>query len=82
MLRMFGFQMEARISLLTYDVQQCNVIAHSNDNNIWFYDIVKFKLRQLNQQNQISRESEDLSLLIEPGFNPGSPSGIGCFNSS
>ncbi|MFT5164851.1 MAG: hypothetical protein ACI8P3_000074 [Saprospiraceae bacterium] len=41
-----------------------NAIGSSNDNNIWLYDEVAFKLKKINRSGSVFRESIDLSLQL------------------
>lgn len=52
------------INLFDLDIINVQAIASSNDNNVWVYDDVSFKLKKINQNGQVLAESNDLSLLL------------------
>lgn len=43
---------------------QVNAVGSSNDNNIWLYDELTFKLKKINRSGTVFRESIDLNLQL------------------
>lgn len=50
--------------LINLNLLEVKAIGMSNDNNIWLYDDVTFKLRKVNRKGQVLIESDDLNLLL------------------
>src|SRR5690606_16861793 len=53
-----------------YDLTNLNLIeveaiGMSNDNNVWLYDEVTFKLRKVDRNGQVLLESVELNLLLQ-----------------
>ena len=60
-------------NLYDLDVVEVKALGLSNDNNLWIYDDVSFKVKKINQQNgETLVQSDDLSLVlgltIQPNF--------------
>ena len=53
-----------RFDFIELGVPSVNAIALSNDNQIWYYDELDFKLKKINSEGTISAQSEDLNLVI------------------
>jgi hypothetical protein len=62
---------------LEYDLTNLNLlevkaIGMSNDNNVWLYDEVIFKLRKVDRKGQVVLESDELNMVLyytpEPNF--------------
>ncbi|CAN5209747.1 hypothetical protein BH09BAC1_BH09BAC1_20620 [soil metagenome] len=49
---------------------QVDVTCLALDNNIWIYDELVYKLRKIDEQSNIIRESDDLSLLFNASISP------------
>ncbi len=54
--------------LINLNLLDVNAVGMSNDNEIWIYDQVTFKLRKFNRRGQIIMESDDLNMLLY--YNP------------
>ncbi len=50
--------------LINLNLIEVNAIGMSNDNNIWLYDEVTFKLRKIDRNGQIVLESDDLNMFL------------------
>ena len=50
--------------LINLNLLEVKAIGMSNDNNIWLYDDVTFKLRKVDRKGQVLLESDDLNLLL------------------
>ena len=53
------------INLLDLDIVNVEAVGASNDNNIWLYDEVAFKLKKINRAGEVVRESDPLSLIFD-----------------
>ncbi len=58
------------INLLQLGFQYVNAVCSSADANIWLYDEVNFKLKKLDDQLNLVRESEDLNQIIGESIQP------------
>ncbi len=58
------------IRLQSMGPQQVDVTCLALDNNIWIYDELVYKLRKIDEQLNIIRESDDLSLLFNRSIRP------------
>lgn len=58
------------IRLQNMGPQQVDVTCLALDNNIWIYDELIFKLRKIDEQLNIIRESDDLTLLFNRSITP------------
>lgn len=58
------------VRLQNLGVLQVDVACLSLDNNIWIYDELVFKLRKFDEQLNLIRESDDLSLLFNASIRP------------
>ena len=61
---------KAVIRLQNMGAQQIDVACQSLDNRIWVYDALLFKLRKIDEQLNIIRESDDLTLLFNAVIKP------------
>ncbi len=50
--------------LFDLDIEEVQAVALSNDNNIWLYDDVTFKIKKINRQGKKLVESDNLSFLL------------------
>ena len=50
--------------LINLNLLEVKAIGMSNDNNVWLYDDVTFKLRKVDRKGQDLIESDDLNLLL------------------
>lgn len=57
-------------NLIDLGVTNVKAIGLSNDNNIWLFDDLGFRLKKVDQFGKVLLESGDLSLLLNRGFVP------------
>jgi hypothetical protein len=57
-------------NLSNLNLIRVNAIGSSNDNNIWLYDEVAFKLKKIDRSSSVFRESIDLSLQLNYSLKP------------
>lgn len=57
-------------NLSRFDLIEVNAIATSNDNHIWLYDDVAFKLKKIDQQGNLLASSDHLGLLLDRSIAP------------
>ena len=50
--------------LINLNLLEVKAIGMSNDNNVWLYDEVTFKLRKVDRKGQVLMESDDLNLRL------------------
>lgn len=53
-----------RMDFIEFGVPDVSQIALSNDNQIWYYDELDFKLKKINAEGQPVSQSEDLNLIF------------------
>ena len=53
------------INLYDLDVIEVESVGMSNDNNIWLYDDVGFKLKKINHQGETLLESDNLNMSLD-----------------
>jgi hypothetical protein len=58
------------VRLQNLGLQQVDVVCLALDNNIWMYDELIFKLRKVDENLNVIRESDDLSLLFNRMIKP------------
>jgi hypothetical protein len=58
------------VRLQNLGLQQVEVVCLALDNNIWMYDELIFKLRKVDENLNVIRESDDLSLLFNAMIKP------------
>ncbi|MDX2002929.1 MAG: hypothetical protein SFW35_10885 [Chitinophagales bacterium] len=58
------------IDLRKTNILQPGAICLSLDNNIWVYDELEYRLKKLNTDNQVYRQSEDFTILFPEGARP------------
>ncbi len=58
-----------RFDFLTLGVPSVSTVALSNDNQVWYYDELDFKLKKIDDEGQVSAQSEDLSLILGRSLN-------------
>ncbi|MEL6867531.1 MAG: hypothetical protein AAFP19_24110 [Bacteroidota bacterium] len=46
------------------------VVASSNDNNIWYYDDLNFRLRKIDRKGKVLQESQNMSLVLNKRLAP------------
>ncbi|MFK8103011.1 MAG: hypothetical protein AB8G15_10820 [Saprospiraceae bacterium] len=56
--------------LFDLDIEEVKAVALSNDNNIWLYDDVTFKIKKINRQGKKLVESDNLSFLLGHTISP------------
>jgi len=54
----------AEYDLTNLNLFEVKAVGMSNDNDIWIYDEVTFKLRKVNRRGQVIMESDDLNMLL------------------
>jgi len=54
----------SEFNLYDLDIVEVKAIGMSNDNNIWLYDDVSFKIKKIDRQGKLLEESEDLSMHV------------------
>ena len=57
-------------NLYDLDVIEVETVAMSNDNNIWLYDDVGFKLKKINHKGKTLLESDNLSMTLGTTLKP------------
>src|ERR1043165_338955 len=50
--------------------QNISAVASSTDGRLWFYDNIEFKLKKLDENGKIFRESQQLNVILEQAPNP------------
>jgi hypothetical protein len=58
------------VNLLNSGFDRVNALCLSLDNNIWIYDEITFRLKKLNDNLDIIRQSEDLTTLLQAPVKP------------
>ena len=48
-------------NLLDLELTDVEAVAMSNDNNVWLYDIIFYKIKKINRKGEVLKESENLS---------------------
>jgi len=56
--------------LYDLDVVEIHAVGLSNDNNIWIYDDVNFKMKKVNQNGETLLESDNLSMILGVALQP------------
>ncbi len=59
-----------QISLFDLDIQEVKALGMSNDNNIWIYEDMNFRLKKLSRDGRVIQESEDLRVLLQEVLRP------------
>ncbi len=57
-------------NLYDLDIVEVKCTAMSNDNNIWIYDDVSFRLKKISRDMEVIWESDNLSMLFEEELHP------------
>ncbi|MEM9823603.1 MAG: hypothetical protein AAF985_21135 [Bacteroidota bacterium] len=57
-------------NLYDLDIIEVKALGLANDNNIWIYDDVSFRVKKINRNGTVLSESDDLSLLLGQGIQP------------
>jgi len=55
----------SEVNLLDLDLVDVNAVGVSNDNNVWVYDPVAFRLKKISRVGKIIYESDPLSLIFD-----------------
>jgi hypothetical protein len=58
------------VNLLAHGYDRINALCLSLDNHIWIYDEITFRLKKLNHNLEIIRQSEDLTTLLRMPVRP------------
>ncbi len=59
-----------QMSLFDLDIQEVKALGMSNDNNIWIYEDMNFRLKKLSRDGRVIQESEDLRVLLQEALQP------------
>jgi len=59
-----------QMSLFDLDIQEVKALGMSNDNNIWIYEDMNFRLKKLSRDGRVVQESEDLRVLLQEVWQP------------
>jgi hypothetical protein len=61
---------KGKVNLLAQGYDRVNALCLSLDNHIWIYDEITFRLKKLNDNLDIIRQSEDLTTLLQMPVRP------------
>lgn len=55
-------------NLLDLDIIDVTAVGASNDNNVWLYDPVNWRLKKIDHQGRMLQQSDDLSQVLDRGL--------------